>query len=1375
MANTNVGIRIVVLGAAEAHRQVGALRNDLTRFAATMDAASAGSAAFGRSLVRAGDAMVSFGRTLTFGVTAPILALTGTLVKAGIDFEQAFVGVAKTVDGVAKGFNEIATEMYGTTTGLNDLQKQAVFTNEEFGKLTDFGEKLSDQFIDLSLNIPIAATELARIGQVSGQLGVSASQIENFTETIAKLSVTTDLSSEAAAFAIARVANIMGIESEKMAEFAQRFGASIVALGNSAAATEPEIVNLTLRLAAAGRVAGLTTPDILGLSTSLAEMGVRAERGGTAVSRVIYEMIFAISDGGDALDTFAQIAGLSAQEFATRFKTDALGTLELFLTRLADAQDAGRITKDTLLELGLSGIRVREVLNLLGPNIELVRENVALANMQWQEQIALQEEFVKQSKTIRNQIQLLKNSFMALGVEVLKDLRDDIERLITGMRNLIQRFIDMDPALRQTILRFGLLIATFGPALLAIGTLTQLAGNAVISLTKLSGAFRGLLALPFTPLLGIFGLFFGGGKGKDKKGGLLSGLTKLIPKPQSFAKDVKGIVGIFKSILVGAISPVTKLVSSFVTGVFSQGFNVLTSVPGSIVGVLRGFGTNFLFLLFNSFIPGLGFGISQVFDTITSPIQKLVNTIFGSLGGAIKSTFGIFGTLVTSTAKRIPVFGVSLVNFILKPLKAIPTLIAVAAAGFTLLFAPKVITQAVKNWDKLLAEFKLSFTNFTEDLKREGIERALLLFVSGGSLGSGRQGGILGIAKALGASEENARKFSYALGTATSHAIQIYKATVAFVKFLINGVTNSLKLEKSVGSTSDRIIALTTAIAQFLGGFFIGWTESFGDMAAAFDTFIRAVKDAFSSFGALFTAIFGSAQKTQNEFISQLEPDFESTASNIGKTAGEILGQIVSFSLQGFALIANIVTVVVDAFTSLVNAYKEGGLKGVFEELGPTLKTIWDGIILAAGTLWDTVKPSLESFVNSAVSWLQTDGVSLLAAGVSSIGSVVKDAFENALFGREQRQFFMTTPSGITREIPDYGDAQRRKGLKQAGFDLSSDLVREGGLVESLGELTTQMITYITNSDVRDRVTEGFNVLVGWVGDILGGAWSIIEPKITPLLNDFDSWINTTAKPKAEEWATTLGDAFKNKLKDIITPDFLAAAVEDLEKGNLAGAVTNLSLFLSKPLEDAAKKNPANISPTDVLPANIMSDIQEYANISGKSVGEAISDGVTAGIITKEQATLLRMAFMLQTLVANAKSYLGIFSPSSVFSNIGRDIMLGLIYGMQSYQTYLQSVLNSIMYQFDIFAMGITNSTTSVTAQLMNFYNTASTLLTLISGAVSSAFSFLTGTAPAAGSSESNVNYNTYSPQFVGPQPSSTYMQNQQMYSQYLLAQQAVG
>jgi len=207
---------------------------------------------------------------------------------------------------------------------------------------------------------------------------------------------------------------------------------------------------------------------------------------------------------------------------------------------------------------------------------------------------------------------------------------------------------------------------------------------------------------------------------------------------------------------------------------------------------------------------------------------------------------------------------------------------------------------------------------------------------------------------------------------------------------------------------------------------------------------------------------------------------------------------------------------------------------------------------------------------------------------------------------------------------------------------------------------------------------------------------------------------------------------------------------------------------LDKFLDDELGK----VSPISPQTQKAMSD-----NINQTTVplGMAIIDGLNSGLDTSTPTLTSTLNSIASKAVSILKTAWLAYSPSRIFMAIGQDVMLGLIYGMQSYQTYLQSVLNSIMYQFDIFAMGITNSTTSVTAQLMNFYNTASTLLTLISGAVSSAFSFLTGTAPAAGSSESNVNYNTYSPQFVGPQPSSTYMQNQQMYSQYLLAQQAVG
>ena len=160
------------------------------------------------------------------------------------------------------------------------------------GQLTDIGEELRNGFRQLALEIPISADELARIGQVAGQLGVGAEELKDFTRTVALLTVSTDLAAgEEAAFALARIGNIMGVAAEDLDTFARQAGAAIVALGNNAAATEPEIVNLTMRLAAAGRLANLSTAEILGLSATLAELGVKAERGGTAVSRIIYEMM----------------------------------------------------------------------------------------------------------------------------------------------------------------------------------------------------------------------------------------------------------------------------------------------------------------------------------------------------------------------------------------------------------------------------------------------------------------------------------------------------------------------------------------------------------------------------------------------------------------------------------------------------------------------------------------------------------------------------------------------------------------------------------------------------------------------------------------------------------------------------------------------------------------------------------------------------------------------------------------------------------------------------------------------------------------------------------------------------------------------------
>lgn len=1391
MADTQIGIRVLVLGVAEAHRQLGALRNDMTRFAADTARAGMGAAAFGRSLVRTGDAIVSFGRTLTFGLSMPIALVTGTLLKAGIDFEQAFVGVGKTVEGVAKGFKEIAEELYGTAEGLSEVQKQAVWTSESFGELTELGEKLRAGFVAMSLDIPIATTELARIGQVSGQLGVSATQIEDFTRTIAMMSVTTDLSSEEAAFAIARIANIMGVETEKMAEFARRAGAAIVALGNTTASTEPEIVNMALRLAAAGRVTNLTTAEILGLSASLAEMGIRAERGGTAVSRLLYEMMYAIAEGGDNLEIFARIMGVTIDEMEIMFKRDALSAIELFMTRLVELQEAGQITKDDLIAMGLSGVRVKEVMNILGPNIELVRENVARANYEWEEQIALLEEFKKQSITVRNQLQLLKNAFVALGTEVLRDLQDDVRRIVSGMRSLIQSFIDMDPAIRRSILRFGLLIATFGPILLALGTLTQLTGNAIIGLSKLGGAFKGLLLLPFSPLTSIFGLLFGK-KGKGKTGGVLSGLFKFIPTPKTFTQSVKGIVGFFSSILSGAISPVIKLISGFFGTVFSGGLRLLISLPREIGSFLRSVISMAFAFVADVFVPGFGKGVLGVARLFLAPLEligKLLSGILGSLFTGLGKLLGVFGSVL----KILPGVGATLLSFLIKPLMLIPKLALLAAGAFTLLFAPDVISAAIRNKDKLFDEIKLSFSQFRKDLEAEGLERAIMLFVSGGSTGSGRKGGLLGIARALGAGEENARKFSYAMGVAAHYVIQIVNATANLIRDLISGTKETDKLGNKSKSTAERLVSLANAIAQILRGFFAGWTSSFSRIRAAFEVFKDSISRAISTIDRLFENIFGKPKEEIKDFYDELEPGADSTAFRIGTALGRIFGWIITTGLYTLTLITNVINAIAEAFNTVVTAYETGGIKGVFAELGPILAGLWDGIIDAAEDIWEEVKTPLQEFLSSVLNWIADTGIPALLLGAKSLWGTLKDALSTLWEGTPER--VIGKPVQMFRVLKNTGEElgviseEALKAAKRTGellgykarlYDVTKGeyLFSEFvflpfmGLETSLqpaGEgLKTEVETLFNSikdwivGPGKDKLIEAINAIGGFIKDEL---WTEhLKPYVDPFVEQL--------KQAMRDAGTAIGNAFIDGLKDIITPDKLAEAYTKIKEGDITGGLAALSEFLTAPMEKAMGGE--SVPLTGLLSSDKFKELEDIAQRNGKTVGEMIALGVKAGVITEEQGLLLRIQYMAYKLISTIKIVLGIGSPSTVFLAIGRDIILGLALGMASMQGYLQSILSAILSQLYTFMYSVQAIVTQVQTQIAAIQTLATAIATTATTAITGILGVLGGTAPATTMTTSYYQP-TYSPVFYGPQPATTYQQERQVYQQYLLAQHAVG
>ena len=392
-------------------------------------------------------------------ITKPIQLASVALAAGGvasakfaIDFEDNFANVKKTVDGTEPQLEKVRQGIIDlTTTGIDGRNA-----------------------------IPQTTAQLTELAATGGQLGIATDEIVNFTETMAQMNTATNLNGAEGAAILAKFMNVTGTEQREV----RNLGSAIVDLGNHSATTEADIASMALRLGRTGTVVGISAQDVLGYSTALSSLGIDAEAGGSAVSRTWTKLQNAVSQGGEDLDNFSKISGMSADEFKQAWAESPSSAFNSFVKGLSQSED---IISD-LQNVGINDVREGDAMKALATGYDKMVSALQRANTAWEDGTALQNEFDAKAETTASQIQVTKNNLVEAARGIGETFLPTIKNVSGGIKDFAQDIANMDDDSKQGLINIGTGLIGMGAGAKVIAGTAKGVGNFVETLGKLGVA-----------------------------------------------------------------------------------------------------------------------------------------------------------------------------------------------------------------------------------------------------------------------------------------------------------------------------------------------------------------------------------------------------------------------------------------------------------------------------------------------------------------------------------------------------------------------------------------------------------------------------------------------------------------------------------------------------------------------------------------------------------------------------------------------------------------------------------------------------------------------------------------------------------------------
>jgi len=334
----------------------------------------------------------------TGAVSAAFAAASIGVLKLSADYETAFTGVERTTLSTGQSLNLIR-----------------------------------EQLLSLSTEVPIAFTELAGIATIGAQLGIASSDLTGFTKNVSMFAATTNVSVEEASKSFGALGELLDVPT---GEF-NKLGSAIAFVGVNSVATETEILSVAKNLGGVANQAGLSAEFVVGLSGALASLRVPAEQSRGALTRVFQEINRSTVEGGDKLQAFADVLGVTAAQAKELAATDQQAFFQQLLQGLSSL-NSEQLTS-ALDAMSLSDIRVTNTLTRLSKNLDVVNGSLADSSEAYASGTFLAQAYGYRVEDLASRFQVFQNSLAEVGVA----FGDAINPAIIGILDSISKSLNM--------------------------------------------------------------------------------------------------------------------------------------------------------------------------------------------------------------------------------------------------------------------------------------------------------------------------------------------------------------------------------------------------------------------------------------------------------------------------------------------------------------------------------------------------------------------------------------------------------------------------------------------------------------------------------------------------------------------------------------------------------------------------------------------------------------------------------------------------------------------------------------------------------------------------------------------------------------------